>query len=104
MNNVPTETKCWGCKKLIPTTDRYCKYCGRGQGKNAAWYYHHWGIIALTLFALGPLALFFVLRSPILGKRSKWIYTIIIVLMTAYLAKVVYHFYLVVESMFSWIL
>ncbi|HUT85359.1 MAG TPA: hypothetical protein VMW66_00820, partial [Elusimicrobiales bacterium] len=63
MNTELADMQCWGCKKPMSSKDRYCKYCGRGQGKYVSWYYHHWGIIVLTLFALGPFALFFVLRS-----------------------------------------
>lgn len=100
MNSVKPD--CWGCKKSIFPEDRYCKFCGRGQGKYAAWYYHHLGVILLTLFALGPFAIYFVLRSPIIGRRVKWVYAILIILMTVYIAKFVYHIYLLTSEFLSW--
>jgi hypothetical protein len=94
--------KCWGCKKLILPEDKYCKFCGKGQGKHASWYYHHWGVIALALFALGPFALYFALRSPIISKTAKWIYAVLFTLYTIYISKFIYSFYLVVKGFLSW--
>jgi hypothetical protein len=94
--------ECWHCREAILLNDCYCRYCGRGQGKYVSWYYKHLGIILLGFFAIGPFALFFVWRSPVLGIRAKWIYTILITFMTVYLAKFMYHLYRLVESFINW--
>ena len=94
--------ECWHCQEKIFLNDRYCKYCGRGQGKYVSWYYKHLGIILLGFFTIGPFALFFVWRSPALGTRSKWIYTILITLMTAYLIKIMLHLYQLLQSLMNW--
>jgi quinol-cytochrome oxidoreductase complex cytochrome b subunit len=47
-----------------------------------AWYYKPAGIVVLTLFVLGPLALPLVWRSPVISPRGRWIGTGLIVLYT----------------------
>jgi len=86
-----SETNCWKCKKQIDQTDKYCRYCGSGQGGKAPWYYRHFGIIMVMLM-VGPFALINVFFSPVIGKKAKIIYTVIILAFTAVLVWQLYHF------------
>ncbi len=47
-----------------------------------AWYYKPVGIVVLTLFVLGPLALPLIWRSPVISERGRWIGTALTVLYT----------------------
>lgn len=69
---------CWACGKEIDLSDSYCRHCGKGLGQHVPFYYSHFGIIVLTLCALGPLTLWFVWRSPLLSRMAKWVYTVLI--------------------------
>lgn len=80
---VPLPKPCWSCGAMIAPEDRYCRYCGRGQGAYVSWQYQHWGIIALTLLG-GPLSLFFVWRSPVISRNAKFVYTAGISLLTLF--------------------
>lgn len=71
---------CWKCKKDIEEADNYCRYCGAGQGGHISFYYKAWGAWILFLF-IGPFALYFVLRSPVIGKAAKWVTSVLMVLL-----------------------
>jgi len=62
-----------------------------GQNGRAPWYYKHWGII-LVMLMVGPFALINVFLSPLLSKKSKLVYTIIILVFTAFLVWQFYKF------------
>ena len=49
------------------------------------WYYQPLWIMVLTVTALGPLSLFLVWRTPRLGRTGRWMATVVIVGVTAYL-------------------
>ncbi len=78
---------CWGCGKYLPPQDRYCRYCGRGQGAFLTWYYRPWGIVVLTLLALGPFGLVLVWRSPRLSLPVRLVFSAAIVWMTVLLVQ-----------------
>ena len=103
---IPPDTPvdCWNCRHTIATGDNFCRYCGKGQGKNISWYYKPAGIIFLTLLALGPFTLGFVWKSPHLSPRAKWIYSILIVLLTLYLIQSFYQTFNSVMNTYSDIL
>jgi len=90
---------CWSCRAQIDAADNYCRRCGAGQGKHAPWYYKHWGIILITLLGLGPFSLILVWRSPVMWKRTKWIYTVAIILGTWFMTWRVYQGWLVLKPM-----
>lgn len=77
---------CWSCGEPVDPADRYCRSCGKGQGAHLPWYYKPWGIVALTVFGLGPFSIFLVLRSPRLSPGAKAAYTAGILLVTVYAA------------------
>jgi len=91
------KAQCWKCRRAIDSGDNYCRHCGMGQGKHVSYYYRHPGIIALTL-CLGPLALYFVWRSPVLSKTTKWIYAVIIGGVSVWLALLLYQFLRLLSS------
>jgi len=80
---VPLPVPCWACGAMIAGEDRYCRYCGRGQGGYVTWQYKHWGVIAITLLA-GPLSLVFLWRSPVISRNAKLAYTAAVSLLTLY--------------------
>lgn len=71
---------CWKCKTDIGDFDNYCKYCGAGQGRHISFYYKAWGVWLLYLF-IGPFALYFVLRSPVIGKWAKIVFSAIMIIL-----------------------
>jgi len=76
--------QCWSCKGKIEKLDNYCRHCGKGQGDHAGWYYKHWGIILSSLM-IGPFALIYVWRSPLISKTAKIIYTALFLAVTWWL-------------------
>jgi hypothetical protein len=98
--NEPRPYACWFCGAHISAEDNYCRKCGKGQGRFVHWYYKHFGIVFITLFA-GPFSLYFVWRSPVLSRNAKWIYTGLIALSTWYVLSAFYRFWLLFQSMFS---
>lgn len=102
MENIEIEQQkavCWNCGIGISVQDRYCRHCGKGQGAFAPWYYKPWGIIAATMFALGPFSLFLVWRSPVISKKSKFIYSAAILLISWYVGSKIYGMWLMFQSL-----
>lgn len=54
-------------------------------GRFLQWYYRPVWIMVLTVMALGPLSLLLVWRTPRLGRTGRWIATVVILGVTAYL-------------------
>ena len=75
----PSCGRCWSCDHAVELEDRYCGYCGQGQGAFLGWYYRPLWIVVLALTALGPLALPLVWRTPRLDRTAKWIASLAIV-------------------------
>lgn len=88
-SKIPLPKPCWGCGRVLDPQDRFCRYCGKGQGDGAAWYYKHWGVIVL-LAALGPFALYFVWRSPVISRGAKAAYSAVGLAFTLYLFRAFY--------------
>jgi len=76
---------CWNCQRPLDAADHYCRHCGNGQGHFLQWYYQPVWIMVLTVTALGPLSLLLVWRTPQLGRTGRWIATVVVVGMSAYL-------------------
>lgn len=85
--------ECWKCRRTIDAADVYCRFCGSGQGGRVPWYYRHFGIIVSTLLGLGPFTIFLVWWSPVLTRRAKTIYTILITGFSAYIGYRTYVFF-----------
>lgn len=91
---------CWKCKSDIGEFDKYCKYCGAGQGQHIPLYYKHIGII-LLFFLIGPFNLYFVWFSPALKRTAKIIYTIIFILLTVWFCYKTYLLFLQAQNIIS---
>ncbi len=78
--------RCWSCNGPIDDADRYCRHCGQGRGAALAWYYRPFWIVVLALTALGPFVLPLVWRTPRLDRPAKWVATIVVLVVSAYLA------------------
>jgi hypothetical protein len=89
---------CWGCGEAVDPQDSYCRHCGKGQGERVPWQYSHWGIIVLTLAALGPFSLYYLWRSPAISPQAKWGYTAAILLLTAFIANRFYKLWQVYQA------
>jgi hypothetical protein len=77
--------RCWSCDRPVEVADRYCRYCGQGQGAFLAWYYRPLWIVVLALTALGPFVLPLVWRTPSLGRQGKWLLSLAVVGFSAYI-------------------
>ncbi|HAH05936.1 MAG TPA: hypothetical protein DCM05_05290 [Elusimicrobia bacterium] len=99
MNNAAGVLLCWSCKKALDPQDRYCRFCGMGQGEHVAWYYRPWGIALATLFGLGPFGLILVWRSPKLGTKARWAWTAAVVLAGAFILHGCYTTWLMIRSL-----
>lgn len=80
---------CWKCEKPIDESDNFCRHCGVGQGRNVAWYYHWWGVVAIMM-CIGPLALPYVIKSPVLNTKAKWLWSFIVTAFTVFIAAAIY--------------
>ncbi|ACC99054.1 hypothetical protein Emin_1506 [Elusimicrobium minutum Pei191] len=88
---------CWKCKKPVDRQDNFCRHCGQGLGDKAPWYYQHYGIL-IIIPMVGPLALYNIIKSPVISVKAKIIYTIATL---AFTAAVVYAVYFVFNMLFS---
>jgi len=75
---------CWRCGHLIDAADRYCRRCGQGQGAWLPWYYKPIWLVVLGLTVLGPFVLPLVWRTPRLGRTEKWIVSVLLIAIFAY--------------------
>ena len=82
---IKVKMTCWKCKKEIDENDAYCRYCGMGQGQHIPFSYTLPGII-ICFILLGPFALYFVARTPVMGRSSKIILSIIMLALFCYIA------------------
>lgn len=99
--NADRQAVCWNCAGVISSADHYCRFCGMGQGSFIPWYYRHWGIIVATLFGLGPFGLWFAWRSPVVSRTAKIVYTIVIGVLTWYVAYVIYGYVTTILAIMS---
>ena len=76
--------RCWHCSHPVAPDDRYCRRCGEGQGAYVAWYYHPLWIVVLGLTVMGPFVLPLVWRTPRLSPAAKWILSVILVVLSAW--------------------
>lgn len=89
--------KCWNCGKEIDAADSYCRFCGTGQNSHVSFYYKPAGIVLLVLL-IGPFALWFLIRSPVISKTAKWIGSIVIALVSIWFC---YSIYTALSNIFS---
>jgi len=78
--------RCWHCGRTIDASDRHCRDCGEGQGGALAWYYRPLWIAVLALTALGPFAVVLIMRTPRLGRATKWLASLALVGFSAWVA------------------
>ncbi len=83
--------RCWSCESHTDEGDRYCRHCGNGQGRFLQWYYRPLWIAVLTVTLLGPLSLLLVWQTPRLSRRGRWIGSVIILVLSVYLGREVWH-------------
>jgi hypothetical protein len=76
--------RCWSCQRSLASDDRYCRTCGQGQGAFLSWQYRPFWIFVLAFTALGPLALPLVWRTPRFDRATKWVVTVVLIAITAY--------------------
>jgi hypothetical protein len=81
---APASARCWRCDGAVDAVDRYCRWCGYGQGAFVAWYYRPVWIVVLSLTVLGPFALPLIWRTPLLGRGTKWILSLALIAICAW--------------------
>jgi len=94
-------TACWNCKKEIDPADSYCRFCGKGQGRHVPLQYRPWVFTLLTLFALGPLTLPYVWKSPFVSRTMRWVHTAWICAYSAMLIMMLIKSYNIISSSLS---
>ncbi len=77
--------QCWSCHADLDGPDRYCRFCGNGQGEFVAWYYKPFWIVILTLTVLGPFSLYLIWKSPVLGRKGRWLLVLLVLVASYYL-------------------
>ena len=87
---------CWRCAKPAAAEDKYCRHCGSSLLR-FPWYYQHWGVILLTLSALGPFSIVLVWRSPVFSRKAQWAYTAVIAGASWYFGMTSYHAWLAIK-------
>ncbi len=74
----PLKKACRKCLRLVGEGDNYCPHCGARLGGGDGWYYRPFWILVLSLAVLGPFGLFFVWKSPHMGRTAKWVMAAVI--------------------------
>lgn len=64
---------CRHCGKPIAPSDNFCRYCGKSPSTAVLFRYTHAGIILLTIL-LGPVALPFIIKSPVISRNVRIAY------------------------------
>jgi ABC-type protease/lipase transport system fused ATPase/permease subunit len=77
--------QCWSCHADLDGADRYCRFCGKGQGEFVSWYYKPFWIVILTLTVLGPFSLYLIWKSPVLSRKEKWLLVLLVFVVSYYL-------------------
>ncbi|MBI2362536.1 MAG: hypothetical protein HYV15_04045, partial [Elusimicrobia bacterium] len=85
--------------KVLDPFDRYCRYCGKGQGEHIPWYYSRWGIAAASLLGLGPFGVLLVWRSPRLSGTEKAVWTAALLALTGYVCWRLYQVFAMMNAM-----
>jgi len=98
LKNPKADGLCWNCRRPAAAEDNFCRFCGKSL-TGFPWYYQHWGIILLSLLALGPFGLVLVWRSPVLSRAAQWAYTAVILLLTYRLVIICYRAWLLISGL-----
>ena len=80
---------CPRCKEKVDLMDCYCRYCGRALQPRMGFWYSHSGIL-LQALCIGPFALICVWLSRRISPLAKWLWTLSIVLCSAYIVYGIY--------------
>ena len=90
---------CRRCRAPVEETDNYCRVCGRSLKPGRGFLFSHAGIILMILI-LGPFAIPCVWMSKIISLTAKWIYTVILAIISYYfIVMCIQTFQLVQSSM-----
>ncbi|TBR21507.1 hypothetical protein EPO15_10090 [bacterium] len=94
----PAPALCWDCGRALEPADRFCRFCGQGQGEHVTWYYRRWGILVATGLGLGPFGLVLVRRTPVMAPPEKWAWAAGIAAVTVWLGYRLYQAVLMVKA------
>lgn len=89
--------KCPRCQYVANDTDNFCAHCGTSFQPKSGFLFSHSGII-LMIFLLGPFAIPFVLTSTVIGKLSKWLYSVFLAIYIIALVYYCYKMYLILAE------
>ncbi len=91
---------CPRCHEKVDLTDAYCRTCGRALQPRLGFWFSHSGIL-LQALCIGPFALICVWMSRRISLLAKWLWTIGLVLFSAYLIYGIYQTIMLLLSAFS---
>ncbi len=90
-------TQCPRCHAPVEEQDNYCRQCGKSLRPGTGFLFSHTGIILMAL-VLGPFALPCVWMSKLITTPAKWIYTLLLALMSVYLCIMLHQSYLMIQD------
>jgi hypothetical protein len=76
-------------KNPVSEQARLFRACGEQQNKPVQFYYTHLGVWVMFLL-IGPGNLYFVWRSPLMGKTAKVIHSVFTILISVALVYIIY--------------
>jgi hypothetical protein len=97
---APHQVRCESCGQAIGATDKFCRHCGRRQGKYQSLIYHPVSILLIAL-QIGPFALPLVWQSRRMDRTQKWVTSVAILLYTLAAVYVGYVLCMIIYRQFS---
>jgi hypothetical protein len=74
---------CWACTETIDILDKFCRHCGKPQEDgDLPWYYQPKWILILTITVIGPGSLPLIWKSPKFDTKTKWITSILVIIIS----------------------
>ena len=89
---------CNRCHLLVDAEDHFCRHCGKGLQAGYGFFYSHTGVILMAI-VLGPFVLPWVWLSKQMGITAKIIYSVVLILLGAYIVWAFYTFFKFTQDM-----
>lgn len=95
------QNTCPKCNTSITPEDNFCRHCGRSLRPGTGFWFTHGGVILLA-FVLGPFALIPLWMSKLIGQTAKIIYTVVLVLLSIYMAFVCWQVFVLLKDLMDY--
>ena len=90
MEYVEQKQLCARCGHAFRDGDRYCSQCGYRRDAPVPWYYRPLWIVVLTVTVLGPFSIVLVLKSPLISRKNRIVFSVAIALGTLWFCYYLY--------------